>query len=82
MSYISTLEERIGDVFFRIQNLNICDQDSLDEVEHLLEYLKVDAERFQSLSNHTQHVLDTFNSLKNNINVAEQLVAEKKRIVI
>ncbi len=73
MSYLSTLEDRVNDIFSRIH-----EEMPVDQVEALLEYLKVDAERFESLSNQTKHVLDSFNELKENILRAQQLITSKK----
>ncbi len=73
MSYLSTLEDRVNDIFSRLgEDLPI------DQIEPLLEYLKLDAERFQGLSNQTKHVLDSFNELRENILRAEQLISSKK----
>ncbi len=79
MSYISTLEDRVSDVFSRIENLHFQDGNAIDAVEGLIEYLKVDLERFSRISIHTKHVLDSFKSLKDSIKHAEGLLVQKKQ---
>lgn len=78
MSFISTLEDRVNDVFLRIDDIHFRDTQSIDLVEQLLEYIKVDAERFSQISNHTKHVLDSFKSIKESIQRAEHLILAKK----
>ena len=75
MSFLSSLEDRVSDIFRRIDNACLQDKDSLKEIKQLLEYLKVDAERFQQISDHTKQVLDSFNSIKQAIQQAESRLA-------
>lgn len=72
MSYLATLEDRVNDIFMRIQ------EGALDDVEQLLEYLKVDAERFVKLSSHTKRVLDSFKSIKEDIVRAEEMITQMR----
>ncbi|MBS0634068.1 MAG: hypothetical protein JSR37_01215 [Verrucomicrobia bacterium] len=78
MSYISTLEDRVQDIFARIEDIHFTDRGSIDQLEQLLEYLKVDSERFSKMGNHTKHVLNSFNSIKANILQAEGLLSKMK----
>ncbi len=78
MSYMATLEDRVSDIFVRLEDLHFKDASSVDVVEQLLDYLKVDAERFRTISTHTKHVLDSFKTIKQNIIKAESLLLEKK----
>lgn len=78
MSFIATLEDRVNDVFNRIEDIHFRDMQSIDLVEQLLEYIKVDAERFAQVSKHTKHVLDSFKSIKESIQRAERLISTKK----
>ncbi len=72
MSYLATLEDRVNDIFMRLH------EGSLDDVEQLLEYLKMDAERFVKISAHTKRVLDSFKTIKEEIVRAEHLLSEMR----
>lgn len=78
MSFLASLEDRVNDIFRKIDDVHFADTESLDVVEQLLEYLKIDAERFVQISTHTKRVLDSFKSIKESIRHAEHLIAAKK----
>ncbi|MCE5293593.1 MAG: hypothetical protein LLF94_03130 [Chlamydiales bacterium] len=79
MTFISTLEDRVSDIYTRIEDLHFQDASSIDLVEQLLEYLKVDAERFVQISTHTKNILDSFKSIREDILKAEHLLSQKKQ---
>lgn len=80
MSFLSSLEDRVNQVFTRLELIEFEDEQSLDEITALLEYLKVDTDRLAKLSSHTKHVVDNFKALKESILSAEALVNRRKRI--
>lgn len=78
MSFIATLEGRMSDIFVRLNDKSQEDSDSAGDLEELLEYLKIDAERFSKLSSHTKHVMDSFKTIKEQILLAEQMLSHKR----
>lgn len=78
MSFLSILEDRTNDLFNRMEEQASEDTEAVDTMQQLLDYLKVDAERFQAISAHTKHVLDSFKRLKDQLVRAEVLLQEKK----
>lgn len=78
MSFLSTLEDRASDIFERIEGNAFTDKDSLDTVQQLLEYLKLDAERFEAISAHTKNVIDSFHRLREDLLKVETLLQSKK----
>jgi hypothetical protein len=78
MSFMATLEGRVSDIFIRLNDTASQDTGSIDTLEELLDYLKVDAERFSKLTSHTKHVLDSFVALKEQILLAEHLLSQKR----
>lgn len=73
MSFLSTLEDRVNDVYSRIH-----DNTSYDQVQELVDYLKADAERFGQISSHTKHVLDSFQKIKERIGSLEELLIQMR----
>jgi hypothetical protein len=78
MSFLSSLEDRLNQVFTRLELADFQDEQSLDEATTLLEHIKVDSERLAELSRHTQRVLDNFKTLRESILSAEALINRRK----